>query len=136
MPNDDVPTRMPDYRRTVQLPLGDFSAQPLNIATDNPYLKLTCPDLPVTERQRCAEVLTDAVVRLNASRFVPAADLRERYTVHFTPYNPDSMAVGGRLMQDRAEPDVTLEYSHRVKRRGFRNASHGSAAKSTRLLAR
>ena len=76
-----------------------------------PYLKLTCPEIDTATRERVAQELTNAVVHLNASRHITADELRERCTVHFTPYSPDSMAIGGRLMRDRPESDVTLEYS-------------------------
>jgi phenylpyruvate tautomerase PptA (4-oxalocrotonate tautomerase family) len=76
-----------------------------------PYMKLSCPDVSSIKRQEIAATLTNAVVQLNATRSVSANDLRERCTVHFTPYAPDGLAIGGRLMRDRPEPDVTMEYS-------------------------
>ena len=60
-----------------------------------PYLKLTCPQLDTVQRERVAHELTEEVVRLNPSRFLTADQLRERCTVHFTPYEPDGMAIGG-----------------------------------------
>lgn len=44
-------------------------------------------------------------------RGLTSQELRERCTVHFTPYTPTSMAIGGKLMRERAESDVTMEFS-------------------------
>jgi hypothetical protein len=76
-----------------------------------PYLKLTCPLIDVAKRENIARVLTDEVVRLNLSPYVPNDPLREHCTIHFTPYEPDGMAIGGVLMRDRPIADVTVEYS-------------------------
>jgi phenylpyruvate tautomerase PptA (4-oxalocrotonate tautomerase family) len=79
-----------------------------------PYMKLTTPELSVEQREQIARQLTEAVVRLMAppgGRGPTAQELRERCTVHFTPYEPTMMAIGGKLMRDRAEKDVTMEFS-------------------------
>ncbi|HVV48771.1 MAG TPA: hypothetical protein VHO06_03855 [Polyangia bacterium] len=77
-------------------------------------MKLTTPEVPVPRREEIARELTETVVRLMAppaGRGPTPADLRERCTVHFTPYDPTSMAIGGKLMRDRAEQDITMEFS-------------------------
>ncbi len=76
-----------------------------------PYLKVTCPRIDAQKREEIAREITAEVVRLNPSRFVPPEQMRERCTVHFTPYEPDRMAIGGVLMRDRHHADVTVEYS-------------------------
>ncbi len=76
-----------------------------------PYLKLTCPAIDTLQRENIARMLTDEVVRLNINPHVPVDQLREHCTVHFTPYEPDGMAIGGVLMKDRPIADVTVEYS-------------------------
>ena len=90
-----------------------------------PYMKLTFPDVSEARRQDIAKELTEAVVRLMTppgGRGLKPEELRERCTVHFTPYTPTSMAIGGKLMRDRHEQDVTMEFSDwgmgtRLKRR-------------------
>jgi hypothetical protein len=87
-----------------------------------PYLKITSPDLNHEVRQPIALTLTEAVVRLNATSHITTAERRERCTVHFIPYAPDCMTIGGVLLGERGEPDVTVEYSdwslsHRKQRR-------------------
>ena len=79
-----------------------------------PYLKLTTPETTTEQRERIARELTDLVVQVMIPRNGrgPSADeLRERCTVHFTPYEPTTMAIGGVLMRDRKEQDVTVEFS-------------------------
>ena len=76
-----------------------------------PYMKLTCPELDAAARVRIAKALTDAVVDLNASAHVKPEELREHCTVHFTPYSPDGLAIGGRMIGERPHADVTMEYS-------------------------
>lgn len=76
-----------------------------------PYMKVTCAEIDTAARARIAQGLTDAVVLLNASAHIEPDDLREHCTVHFTPYQPDGLAIGGRLIGDRTEADVTMEYS-------------------------
>ncbi len=79
-----------------------------------PYMKLTSAEISVGRREEIARELTDAVVRLMkppGGRGPTPEQLRDRCTVHFTPYDPTSMAIGGKLMRDRAEQDVTMEFS-------------------------
>ena len=79
-----------------------------------PYMKLSTPDVTPQDRERIARELTEAMVHVMTRRygrgFTPG-ELRERCTVHFTPYEPATMAVGGRLMQNRDEQNVTMEFS-------------------------
>jgi phenylpyruvate tautomerase PptA (4-oxalocrotonate tautomerase family) len=79
-----------------------------------PYMKLTSPELSVEHREVVARELTETIVRLMTpknGRGLSPDELRERCTVHFTPYEPTTMAIGGRLMRDRGEQDVTMEFS-------------------------
>ena len=79
-----------------------------------PYVTLTTPPLSLDDRQRIAHDLTEAVVRLMTpanGRGLSPDELRERCTVHFTPYEDDMLAIGGKLMRDREEKDVTMEFS-------------------------
>ena len=62
-----------------------------------PYLRLTCPELDLEHRQRMATHLTDAI---NDLLFDPRGrltreELRERTMVHFTPYAPGELFIGG-----------------------------------------
>jgi hypothetical protein len=78
-----------------------------------PYLKLTTPSLSEADRERVARELTEAVVRLMTpanGRGLSADELRERCTVHFTPYEPTSLAIGGILMRDRPHQDYTAKF--------------------------
>ena len=65
-----------------------------------PYLRIHCPDLPAPRKQEIAATLTDAVVELSASpRGGPTpAEMRERTTVHFTPYREEDFFIGGRTL--------------------------------------
>lgn len=79
-----------------------------------PYMKLTTAVISVERRQEIASELTEQVVRLMTpknGRGPKPEELREHCTVHCTPYEPTSMTIGGKLMRDRAEQDVTLEFS-------------------------
>ena len=79
-----------------------------------PYMKLTSPSVSADTRARIARELTEEVVRLmtpSNGRGLSASELRERCTVHFTPYEPDAFAIGGRMMTERAEREVTMEFS-------------------------
>jgi phenylpyruvate tautomerase PptA (4-oxalocrotonate tautomerase family) len=78
-----------------------------------PYLRLTCPELDAEHRQTLATRLTDAI---NDLLFDPRGrltrdELRERTTVHFTPYAPGELFIGGRTPEARGAADVTLELS-------------------------
>ena len=99
-----------------------------------PYLRLTCPPLSPQERQRAAERLTEeiGVLFFNPHGGPSREELRERTTVHFLSYEPDTLFIGGRTPEQRRTPDVTLELSDwwvgtRLQRR--------AAARLTPLLA-
>lgn len=77
-------------------------------------MKLTTPEVSLERRQIIAHELTETVVRAMTpknERGLTASELRERCTVHFTPYEPTTMAIGGKLMSDRGDGDVTMEFS-------------------------
>lgn len=77
-----------------------------------PYMKLTTPETTADDRARIARELTEAVVQLLTPRNgLTPQELRERCTVHFTPYEPMMMAIGGTLMRDRIGKDITMELS-------------------------
>ena len=79
-----------------------------------PYMKLTSAAQAPKARAQIARELTDAVVRLMTPPFgrgLPPEALRERCTVHFTPYEDDAFAIGGRMMADRNEKEVTMEFA-------------------------
>ncbi|MEZ0364461.1 4-oxalocrotonate tautomerase family protein [Mycobacterium sp. pUA109] len=80
-----------------------------------PYLRLTSPPIDAEHRRRLAVELTDLVVRLLTpppGRGRPTADdMRARTTVHFTPYDPDGLAVGRTMLADTGGRDVTVEFS-------------------------
>jgi phenylpyruvate tautomerase PptA (4-oxalocrotonate tautomerase family) len=80
-----------------------------------PYLRLTSPPVDAEHRRRLAVELTDLVVRLLTpppGRGRPTAeDMPARTTVHFTPYDPDGLAIGGTMMADSGGRDVTVEFS-------------------------
>jgi phenylpyruvate tautomerase PptA (4-oxalocrotonate tautomerase family) len=79
------------------------------------YLRLTSPPLDVGQRRRLAGDLTDLVARLLTpppGRGRPTAeDMRARTTVHFTPYDPEGFAIGGKMMADTGARDVTVDFS-------------------------
>lgn len=88
-----------------------------------PYLRLTCPALPIERRRTIASVLTREVVRLfTPPRGLTEAEIRERTTVHFVPYQEAELFVGGTAAGERGVADVTVEISDwsmglRTKRR-------------------
>ncbi|MFI6495027.1 4-oxalocrotonate tautomerase family protein [Streptomyces sp. NPDC050564] len=59
--------------------------------------------LSLDQRRKLAETLTDAVLVPEVGQFAPAA--RVGFQVHFTEREPDTMAIGGRLLAD-AGPDA------------------------------
>ena len=78
-----------------------------------PYLRITCPELSAERRQAVARRLTDAV---NDLFYDPRArmsrdELRERTTVHFLPYGPSDLFIGGRTPSERGALDLTVELS-------------------------
>ena len=78
-----------------------------------PYIRITSPDLPAGERRRIAERITAAINDLFFEPHSPISreELRERTTVHFTPYGESELFIGGRTPQERGGVDVTLELS-------------------------
>lgn len=78
-----------------------------------PYLRLTCPELDPEERQKIATRLTDAINDLlfDPHSRISRDELRERTTVHFTPYGSDALFIGGRPPAARRAADVTVELS-------------------------
>jgi len=78
-----------------------------------PYLRITCPELLDNRRRAIAERLTAAI---NDLFFIPHArltreELRERTTVHFTPYRESELFIGGKTPGERSANDVTVELS-------------------------
>jgi len=92
-----------------------------------PYLRITCPELSLERRQQVAVRLTQA---LNDLLFDPRSrltreELRERTTVHFVPYAPGELFIGGGTPEARGSLDVTMELS-----------DWGMSARQRRRLAR
>jgi len=78
-----------------------------------PYLRITCPELDVVRRQAIAARLTEAI---NDLLFAPHGrvsrqELRERTTVHFVPYVPGQLFIGGQTPEARGSMDITVELS-------------------------
>lgn len=78
-----------------------------------PYLRITCPELDLKQRQAIATQLTDA---LNSLLFEPRGrltreELRERTTVHFASYATGDLFIGSRMPEERGSADITLELS-------------------------
>ncbi|HLH03542.1 MAG TPA: hypothetical protein VKX25_12275 [Bryobacteraceae bacterium] len=78
-----------------------------------PYLRITCPELPDERRRAIAKRLTEAI---NDLFFHPRGgptreELRERTTVHFTPYRPNELFIGARTPEERGAMDLTVELS-------------------------
>jgi phenylpyruvate tautomerase PptA (4-oxalocrotonate tautomerase family) len=78
-----------------------------------PYLRITCPALDRAARSRIAERLTDSINDLfyNPRARLSRQELRERTTVHFTPYADAELFIGARTPAERGTPDVTVELS-------------------------
>lgn len=72
-----------------------------------PYLRITSPELDAGRRQAIAARLTEAI---NSLLFDPRGrlsreELRERTTVHFAPYAPGQLFVGGQTPEARGSLD-------------------------------
>lgn len=78
-----------------------------------PYLKITCPVLEPAKYAAVAAELTDVVNELfyNPKARLTREDLRERTTVHFTPYRQDEIYIGARTPAQRGHFDITIELS-------------------------
>jgi phenylpyruvate tautomerase PptA (4-oxalocrotonate tautomerase family) len=78
-----------------------------------PYLRITCPPLNEELRRAIAADLTEVI---NTLLYAPHGrltreDLRERTTIHFTPYAPGELFIGGRSPEERGVADLTVEFS-------------------------
>lgn len=69
------------------------------ITVTSPLGRLTLP-----QRRELAETLTDAVLVPEVGQ--PSAAARVGFQVHFRELGRDSMAIGGRLLEERDGPDV------------------------------
>jgi phenylpyruvate tautomerase PptA (4-oxalocrotonate tautomerase family) len=78
-----------------------------------PYLRLTCPDLPLESRRRIAQRLTDEIVRLfwEPRSGQTEAEVRSHTTVHFFPYAEGEVFIGGQTPTERGAQDITAELS-------------------------
>jgi hypothetical protein len=65
------------------------------------YLRITCSELPASRRREIAQHLTDEINDLFYTPRAPVSreELRERTTVHFTPYSENEMFIGARTPQ-------------------------------------
>ena len=102
-----------------------------------PYLRITSQQLPSAQRHQVAGRLTAA---FNDLLFDPRSrltrdELRERTTIHFTPYAPDELFVGGRTTEERLSPDITLELSDwDMSRRQRRRLAHAPTSELADLF--
>jgi len=69
------------------------------------YLRIYTPELPVDLKRQIAKEVTDALVR---SLELPE-DYRLHTTIHFIPFRPEDMAVGGELAVDNDELHYQVE---------------------------
>jgi len=78
-----------------------------------PYLRITCPELTPEQRTTAATRLTDLINDLFYNPRAPTTrdELRERTTVHFVPYAPSDLFIGGRTPIERGAVDLTVELS-------------------------
>jgi phenylpyruvate tautomerase PptA (4-oxalocrotonate tautomerase family) len=78
-----------------------------------PYLRITCPALPLETRQRIAEQLTNEIVRLfwEPRAGQSKAEVRDHTTVHFMPYASGEVFIGGQTPEERGALDITAELS-------------------------
>lgn len=78
-----------------------------------PYLRITCSELSAERRAAVAQRLTATINDLfyRPQSGVTREDLRERTTVHFMPYGPDELFIGGRTPEERSAVDLTVELS-------------------------
>ncbi|HZB97517.1 MAG TPA: hypothetical protein VE219_02850 [Candidatus Sulfotelmatobacter sp.] len=78
-----------------------------------PYLKVTCPELDAERRATTAARVTEAVNDLFYNPRGPTTreQLRERTTIHFTPYAERELFIGGRTPTERGALDLTVELS-------------------------
>lgn len=67
-----------------------------------PYLRLHSPEMTREKKRDVARALTDAVQK--ALHLPP--QLRHETLVHFMPYDPENIAVGGDLIADKPEESV------------------------------
>jgi phenylpyruvate tautomerase PptA (4-oxalocrotonate tautomerase family) len=70
-----------------------------------PYLRLSSLPLDEQTKRHLADELTATVLD------ILAGEKPEWTSVHFTPFEPDDFAIGGRLVSDGAIPDTHLELS-------------------------
>lgn len=71
-----------------------------------PYIRLYVPELSVDKKRAFAKDLTDTVV---GALKIPA-EARDWTTIHFITYEPESLAVGGRLVVDGSVAEFYVDY--------------------------
>ncbi len=78
-----------------------------------PYLRITCPDGRIEYYHHIAQRLTDAINDLfyHPRGRLTREELRERTTIHFLPYAPGTLFVGGQTPGERGSGDLTVELS-------------------------
>jgi phenylpyruvate tautomerase PptA (4-oxalocrotonate tautomerase family) len=72
-----------------------------------PYLRVTSLPLSLEQKRDAVEVLTNTI----AQALELSGDRRDWCTVQFTPFQPEDVAVGGRLVADGKQPALHLELS-------------------------
>jgi phenylpyruvate tautomerase PptA (4-oxalocrotonate tautomerase family) len=78
-----------------------------------PYLRLTCPELPLETRRHIAKRLTDEIVRLfwEPKSGQSEDTVRSHTTVHFVPFTEGEVFIGGQTPTERGVMDITAELS-------------------------
>jgi phenylpyruvate tautomerase PptA (4-oxalocrotonate tautomerase family) len=78
-----------------------------------PYMRITCAELTSAQRTAAAVQLTNVINELfyHSRASLTRDELRERTTVHFIPYAPDTLFIGGRTPMERGVVDLTVELS-------------------------
>jgi phenylpyruvate tautomerase PptA (4-oxalocrotonate tautomerase family) len=71
-----------------------------------PYIRIFMPETGVDAKRAAATVLTDAVQR---ALQIPD-EARDWTTVHFIPYRPEDLAVGGTLGVDGTPSEYYIDY--------------------------
>lgn len=78
-----------------------------------PYLKVTCPDTFKPQFPTIAERLTSEINTLffNPRARITEEELRERTTIHFSPYFENQIFIGAKTPTERGYLDITVELS-------------------------
>lgn len=90
-----------------------------------PYLRLYSLELPREVKRTMVTELTQAVVD---TRHLVGEE-RDALTIHFVPFDPEDLAIGGKLVANGRRPDFHIEYSDH----GLNARAKGKLAKEITL---